>query len=108
MGVASTLVGVFKEMWVDPRRAGAFYAGLTPTIAGIIPYSGTTWSTYETLKERMLRSRGLPPTAELPPHLNAVCGGIAGVMGAHRCPHHILFPSRPLHCCRLHLPVCLS
>ena len=25
--------------WRDPRKSGAFYAGLTPTLAGIIPYS---------------------------------------------------------------------
>ena len=51
---------------------------------GIIPYSGTTWSTYETLKERLLHSRGLPPTGELPPIHNALCGGLAGIMGARR------------------------
>jgi hypothetical protein len=27
------------RQWADPRKSGAFYAGLTPTLAGIIPYS---------------------------------------------------------------------
>ena len=80
-GVASNLVAVFAEMWADPRRGGALYAGLTPTLFGIMPYSGTTWATYETLKERMLRARGLPPTAELPPLENALAGGAAGIIG---------------------------
>jgi len=82
-GVTNTLVAAFAEMAADPRRWKAFYAGLTPTIAGIVPYSGTTWATYETLKERLLRARGEDPDAggELPPHLNALCGGFAGIVG---------------------------
>ena len=28
-----------RAQWADPRKSGAFYAGLTPTLAGIIPYS---------------------------------------------------------------------
>jgi solute carrier family 25 protein 42 len=80
-GVASNLVAVFADMWSDPRRGGAFYAGLTPTLSGIIPYSGTTWATYETLKEHMLRRRGQPPCGELPPMQNAVAGGAAGILG---------------------------
>lgn len=27
------------------------FQGLTPTLLGIVPYSGTTWLTYETLKD---------------------------------------------------------
>ena len=81
-GVTNTLGAAFREMAADPRRWKAFYAGLTPTLAGIIPYSGTTWATYETLKERMLRARGEDPdSGELPTHLNALCGGFAGVVG---------------------------
>lgn len=80
-GVAQNLVAVFAEMSRDPRRWGAFYAGLTPTLAGIIPYSGTTWMTYETLKEALLRARGAEATAELPPQHNALCGGVAGIIG---------------------------
>ena len=96
------------RQWRDPRKP--FYAGLTPTLAGIIPYSvrqplrapdepiksdkrtstltpppprpqGTTWATYETLRERMLRARGLPADADLPPLLTAVAGGLAGILG---------------------------
>jgi hypothetical protein len=81
-GVTNTLGAAFREMAADPRRWKAFYAGLTPTLAGIIPYSGTTWATYETLKERMLRARGEDPdSGELPTHLNALCGGFAGIVG---------------------------
>ena len=81
-GVTNTLGAAFREMAADPRRWKAFYAGLTPTLAGIIPYSGTTWATYETLKERMLRARGEDPDrGELPTHLNALCGGFAGIVG---------------------------
>lgn len=28
-----------------------FFQGLTPTLLGIVPYSGTTWLCYETLKD---------------------------------------------------------
>lgn len=80
-GVTTSIAAAFGEMWRDPRRAGAFYAGLTPTLAGIVPYSGTTWATYETLKERALRRRGEPESGELPPAANAVLGGFAGICG---------------------------
>jgi hypothetical protein len=80
-GVAANLMAAFAEMYADPRRAGAFYAGLTPTLAGIIPYSGCTWATYETIKEKMLKARGEPPDGELPPLHNALAGGFAGILG---------------------------
>ena len=80
-----------SAQWADPRKSGAFYAGLTPTLAGIIPYSvrscfvirprcdargsrigaqGTTWATYETLKERMLRARCVARGYVPPAHMH--------------------------------------
>jgi hypothetical protein len=36
------LFSLLLPQWADPRKSGAFYAGLTPTLAGIIPYSART------------------------------------------------------------------
>ena len=44
----------------------ALYRGLTPTLLGVIPYAGTSFFTYETLKVQiMLQSRFNSPAAGL-------------------------------------------
>jgi solute carrier family 25 protein 42 len=42
-------VSVFLSIWREEGLA-ALYRGLTPTMLGVIPYAGTSFFTYETLK----------------------------------------------------------
>ena len=45
-------MSVFLTIW---REEGllALYRGLTPTMLGVIPYAGTSFFTYETLKVKL-------------------------------------------------------
>jgi len=61
----------------------ALYRGLTPTLLGVIPYAGTSFFTYETLKGYAVRRKGgdcgsplLPSPLE-----RLACGAVAGLLG---------------------------
>ena len=61
----------------------AFYRGFLPTMIGIIPYAGTSFSTYEMLKKYRAdkaREEGLKPT-DPSPYQRLIFGGIAGLLG---------------------------
>ena len=80
------LVSVFANIY---RTEGllAFYRGLTPTLLGVIPYAGTSFFTYETLKGWTIRRRG--KEGEMGSHLFMLpspverlgCGAVAGLLG---------------------------
>ena len=80
------LVSVFANIY---RTEGilAFYRGLTPTLLGVIPYAGTSFFTYETLKGWTIRRRG--KEGETGSHLFMLpspverlgCGAVAGLLG---------------------------
>ena len=61
----------------------ALYRGLTPTLLGVIPYAGTSFFTYETLKSWAVERRGgdaLHPM--LPSPLERLAAGaVAGLLG---------------------------
>ena len=65
-----SLVSVFLSIWRVEGLA-ALYRGLTPTMLGVIPYAGTSFFTYETLKVRPYRS-GLLGTGIVQDELVAV------------------------------------
>lgn len=46
-----------SPQWADPRKSGAFYAGLTPTLAGIIPYSVRFWGDPALRRTRLTQCR---------------------------------------------------
>ena len=64
----------------------SLYRGLTPTLLGVIPYAGTSFFTYETLKGwTVSRQAGsgegrerLPPPGPLQ---RMGCGAVAGLLG---------------------------
>ena len=70
------------------RKEGvtALFAGLRPTLLGIMPYSALSFAAFETLKA-LLRARaeatdgggGLQPGDELPVRQKLVAGGLAGL-----------------------------
>ncbi|XP_050396357.1 mitochondrial coenzyme A transporter SLC25A42 [Patella vulgata] len=69
------------EVFMKIYRAEGFrtlYRGFTPTILGSIPYSGTSFFTYETLKKTHAEyAKGREPT----PVERLVFGAIAGILG---------------------------
>ena len=80
----SNLIVVFisiirHEGWVS------LYRGLTPTLLGVIPYAGTSFFTYETLKGWTVRRRageGVSHSLMLPSPVERLgCGAVAGLLG---------------------------
>lgn len=76
------LVTVFCKIY---REEGllALYRGLTPTLLGVIPYAGTSFFTYETLKEAAVKRKGGDEThPHLPSPLERLgAGAVAGLLG---------------------------
>jgi len=76
------LVTVFFKIY---REEGllALYRGLTPTLLGVIPYAGTSFFTYETLKEAAVRRKGGDETqSHLASPLERLgAGAVAGLLG---------------------------
>ena len=83
------LVFVFVSIYKEEGFL-SLYRGLTPTLLGVIPYAGTSFFTYETLKGWMLTRRAgsgvgrgesevrLPPPG---PVERMGCGAVAGLLG---------------------------
>ncbi|XP_076309344.1 mitochondrial coenzyme A transporter SLC25A42-like isoform X1 [Tachypleus tridentatus] len=73
----TTLAHVFLKIW---KEEGAFtlYRGFSPTVLGVIPYSGTSFFTYETLKRLHYEytQRNEPNPAE-----RLMFGALAGLLG---------------------------
>ncbi|XP_046397557.1 mitochondrial coenzyme A transporter SLC25A42 [Ischnura elegans] len=74
-----SLSQVFVKIWREegPRT---LYRGYTPTVLGIIPYAGTSFATYGTLKKTYMDYKGLPdknPNA----FERLIFGAIAGLLG---------------------------
>ena len=67
---------------VQQEGALAFFRGLKPTIAGMIPYAGVSFYCYDTFKTAALSVPALRQRAEDPRHLHPVAnmavGGVAG------------------------------
>jgi len=67
------------------RKEGflALYRGLTPTLLGVIPYAGTSFYTYETLKQAAIKRKGGDETHPmLPSPLERLAAGaVAGLLG---------------------------
>eukprot|EP00759_Apiculatamorpha_spiralis_P002178 PhF_6_TR1080/c0_g1_i1/m.2315/K15085/SLC25A42; solute carrier family 25, member 42 len=56
------------------------YHGLTPTLLGIMPYAGTSFMTYATIKKLLVRAQGKNSEKELPKYQLLMGGGLAGVI----------------------------
>ena len=79
------LVFVFVSLYKEEGFL-SLYRGLTPTLLGVIPYAGTSFFPYETLKGWMLRRRAEagPGDQRLPPPgpvERMGCGAVAGLLG---------------------------
>ncbi|GFQ69125.1 mitochondrial coenzyme A transporter SLC25A42 [Trichonephila clavata] len=75
--VYNSLVQVFVKTW-RTEGCATLYRGYAPTLLGVIPYSGTSFFTYETLKRlhsERTNDRSVHPTERL------IFGAIAGMLG---------------------------
>lgn len=72
-----TLLQVFTRIW---REEGimTLFRGYVPTVLGSIPYAGTSFFTYETLKMFLQEQTG---TQQISPLDRMLCGAVAGLFG---------------------------
>ena len=59
---------------------GALWAGLGPTLIGIVPYAGLSFATYNTFKATYLARTGLTEDESIPTPLRLGAGAIAGLV----------------------------
>lgn len=67
------------RLLIKNGRFFRLYRGFLPTILGILPYSGVSFYTYETLKEKFSKLKN--NDSHMPTWLRLICGGCAGVLG---------------------------
>eukprot|EP00041_Stephanoeca_diplocostata_P021427 m.499131 g.499131 ORF g.499131 m.499131 type:complete len:781 (-) comp21824_c0_seq1:124-2466(-) len=58
----------------------AMFNGLKPTLLGIVPYAGSSFAFFETMKDRYLIAKGLRDESQVPTHVRLVFGGVAGLV----------------------------
>lgn len=73
----TTLRQVFIKIWLE-EGARTFYRGYLATILGVIPYAGTSFFTYETLKKKYFEATGNRKPNGL---ISLAFGALAGVAG---------------------------
>ncbi|XP_041921137.1 solute carrier family 25 member 16 [Alosa pseudoharengus] len=83
------IANAFQTIYLKEGGFSGFYRGLTPTIIGMAPYAGFSFFTFGTLKSMGLAhapelvgrpSLDNPDVLVLKPHVNLLCGGIAGAI----------------------------
>jgi len=79
------LVTVFLKIYREEGLV-SMYRGLSPTLMGVIPYAGTSFFTYETLKQAAVaRKERLCVAASSPPQPSTLerlgAGAVAGLLG---------------------------
>lgn len=80
VGEYRNLVHVFRTI-IQREGYVALYRGIVPTLIGIIPYAGTSFSTYEMLKRHWTekaKEKGLDGPTALQ---RLASGGVAGLLG---------------------------
>lgn len=60
--------------WMTALQRGGLLQGLSPTMLGIIPYSGTAWMLKQTLLERFIIVKNRSPTTMESLIINAIAG----------------------------------
>jgi Mitochondrial carrier protein len=73
-GIGDALVKIFQRKGF----VRGWYAGLTPTLAGVIPYAGIKFSVYEGFKDVLVDRYGYESEAELPVYMRMLSGAGAG------------------------------
>jgi len=65
----------------------ALWNGLRPTLVGIVPYAGFSFSIFHTLKAQLRTTLQLDTDAQIPTHLRLAAGAIAGL-----CAQSLTYP----------------
>nr|KJB49524.1 hypothetical protein B456_008G123800 [Gossypium raimondii] len=77
--------GMFHALSTVLREEGprALYKGWLPSVIGVIPYVGLNFAVYESLKDRLIKSKafGLVEDSELSVTTRLACGAAAGTVG---------------------------
>ncbi|KAJ3653835.1 hypothetical protein Zmor_013067 [Zophobas morio] len=76
----ATLRQVFYKI-LHEEGIAAFYKGYVPTIAGVVPYAGVSFFTYDTLKLVYRDYTKLDRNATLNPLISLGFGAVAGMLG---------------------------
>ncbi|XP_063918262.1 mitochondrial coenzyme A transporter SLC25A42-like [Zophobas morio] len=76
----ATLRQVFYKI-LHEEGIAAFYKGYVPTIAGVVPYAGVSFFTYDTLKLVYRDYTKLDRNATLNPLISLSFGAVAGMLG---------------------------
>jgi len=81
-GIQRPYEGYFGAITSITGKEGplALYHGLKPTLLGVLPYSGTSFMTFETLKASLKTWMGLKTDKEIPTYIRLVCGAVAGLV----------------------------
>ena len=72
-----SVTGVVKQIVKSEGGIRSLFRGQLPTIAGIVPYSGTVWTCKEILTENFSRWTG----REIDTAGRLACSGVAGLAG---------------------------
>lgn len=69
---------VFVSIYTKENGTRALYRGFVPTVLGVIPYAGTSFFMYETLKQKYFEMTG----ETKPNAIYSLCfGACAGIVG---------------------------
>lgn len=69
---------VFVAIYTKENGTRALYRGFVPTVLGVIPYAGTSFFTYETLKQKYFEMTGETKPNAIYSLLFGACAGICG------------------------------
>lgn len=69
---------VFVSIYTKENGTRALYRGYVATVLGVIPYAGTSFFTYETLKQKYFEMTGETKTNAVYSLLFGACAGICG------------------------------
>lgn len=58
----------------------SLYSGLLPTLMGIMPYAGSSFACFETLKHYLMTYQGLKSDREIPAWQRLIAGGFSGLV----------------------------
>lgn len=75
-GRNASLLQIFQSV-IRGEGSWTLYRGLLPTLMGVLPYAGSSFFTYETLKDKYRQYYNEPPT----PIARLVAGAFAGLVG---------------------------
>lgn len=78
-GTSPSYVIAFRTV-IQTQGAASLYSGLVPTLLGIMPYAGSSFACFETIKFYLVRWQQLEDDKAIPPWQRIVAGGFSGLV----------------------------